>query len=328
MRDVAARVGVSQALVSLVFRNAPGASAETRDRVFRAAAELGYRPDTAAQLLRRTRSGNIGVLFAMQDTFSVDIVESIYPAAQRLGYQVILGAALPTRDEQGAVDELLDYRAEALIVIDPKSDNEQLAALAKRLPIVDVGRRVRADGVDVVRVADDRGARVAVEHLIGLGHHAIVHIDGGKRPGSPDRRRGYRSAMRKHGLAEQIRVLPGDNTEESGARAAREFLREDRLPTAIFAGNDRCAHGVLDTLIRARIEVPGDVSVVGFDDSRMAGLSFIDLTSVRQDAARIADQAVQAIAERLDDGRIEARDIVLDPTLVVRGSTGPPRRRG
>jgi DNA-binding LacI/PurR family transcriptional regulator len=101
MRDVAARVGVSQALVSLVFRNAAGASPETRERVFRAAAELGYRPNTAAQVLRRSRSRQIGVLFMMRQPFDVDLVEAIYPAADRHGYHVVLGgrgiARLPLR---------------------------------------------------------------------------------------------------------------------------------------------------------------------------------------------------------------------------------------
>jgi DNA-binding LacI/PurR family transcriptional regulator len=120
-------------------------------------------------------------------------------------------------------------------------------------------------------------------------------------------------------------VLPGEYPEESGAHAARELLAADQLPTAVLAGNDRCAHGLLDTLVRAGLRVPGDVSVVGYDDSQIARLSFIDLTTVRQDAVRMAELTVQAAAERLDDGRTTARDIVLDPTLVIRGSTGPPR---
>jgi DNA-binding LacI/PurR family transcriptional regulator len=131
--------------------------------------------------------------------------------------------------------------------------------------------------------------------------------------------------MLRHGLADQIRILPGGYTEESGATAARHILSEEHLPTAIFAANDRCAHGVLDTLTRARIDVPGDMSVVGYDDSEIARLSFIDLITVRQDAALMAERAVQAIIEGLDHGRVEARDIVLDPTLIVRGTTGPPR---
>jgi DNA-binding LacI/PurR family transcriptional regulator len=131
--------------------------------------------------------------------------------------------------------------------------------------------------------------------------------------------------MRRHGLAEQMRVLPGDNTEASGARVARELLDAGELPTAIFAGNDRCAIGVLDMLRRAGVEVPFDVSVAGFDDSQAARLSHIDLTTVRQDTERIAELAVQAAAERLDEGRISSRDIVLDPQLVIRGTTGPVR---
>jgi DNA-binding LacI/PurR family transcriptional regulator len=328
MRDVAARVGVSQTLVSLVLRNAPGASAETRERVLRAAAELGYRPDTAAQVLRRNRSRHIGVLFTMRQPFDVDLVEAIYPAAERRGYHVVLGAIGAGRDDRQAVEELLAYRSEALILDGTTIKAAQLARVADQMPVVDIGRRVTGDSVDVVRVADEHGARLAVDHLAGLGHRSIVHIDGGDQPAAAERRRGYRRAMRRHGLQHEIRVLPGDYTEESGATAARHILTGDQLPTAIFAANDRCAHGVLDTLIRARIDIPGDISVAGYDDSEVARLSFINLTTVRQDAALMAEHAVQAVIERLDHGRTTARDIVLAPSLVVRGTTGPPRPAG
>jgi len=325
MRDVAARVGVSQALVSLVFRNARGASSETRERVFRAAAELGYRPDAAAQVLRRSRSRHIGVLFTMRQPFDIDLVEAIYPAADRRGYHVVLGALGPGRDERAAVEELLAYRCEGMILFGPTTQVTDLAD-AVQIPLVAIARRETGDGVDVVRIADERGARLAVDHLVSLGHRAIVHVDGGKQPGSAYRSRGYRQAMRRHGLEAEIRILPGDHTEESGARAARQLMAEEWLPSAIFASNDRCAHGVLGTLLRAGVNIPGDVSMVGFDDSGVARLSFIDLTSVRQDVNRMAEYAVEAIIERLDLGRTASRDIVLDPTLVTRGTTGAPRR--
>jgi DNA-binding LacI/PurR family transcriptional regulator len=324
MRDVAARVGVSQALVSLVFRNAAGASPETRERVFRAAAELGYRPNTAAQVLRRSRSRQIGVLFMMRQPFDVDLVEAIYPAADRHGYHVVLGALGPGRDEPRAVEELLAYRCEAMILLGPTTDAAQLAAAAENLPVVDIARRFSGDGVDVVRVADERGARLAIDHLASLGHRDIVHVDGGKLPGSVYRSRGYQRAMRRHQLHREIRILGGDHTEESGASAARQLMDEDQLPTAIFASNDRCAHGVLATLIRAGVAVPDDISVVGFDDSAVARLSFIDLTTVRQDVTQMAESAVEAIVERLEHGRSTAREMVLDPTLIVRGTTAPP----
>jgi len=293
--------------------------------VLRAADELGYRPDSAARLLRGTRSRHIGVLFTMQQPYDVDLVDAMYPAAERLGYHLVLGAMLPARGERKAVEDLLDYRSEGLILIGPESDSPSLAGLIENLPVVEIGRRPRGDRFDVVRFADDRGGRLAVDHLVGLGHRRIVHVDGGSLPGAADRRRGYRSAMRRHGLQSQIRVITGDYTEESGADAARALLGERRLPTAIFAGNDRCAHGVLDTLIRAGVDIPGEVSVVGYDDSRTARLSFIDLTTVRQNATQMAQSAVQAVVDRLDNGRTEARDIVLDPQLVTRTSTGPAR---
>lgn len=325
MRDVAARVGVSQTLVSLVLRNAPGASAETRERVLRAAADLGYRPDIAAQVLRRTRSRHIGVLFTMRQPFDVDLVEAIYPAAERRGYHVVLGAIGAGRNDRQAVEELLAFRSEALILDGTSIKAAQLARVADQMPVVDIGRRATGDSVDVVRVADERGARLATDHLISLGHHSIVHIDGGGQPAAAERRRGYQRAMRRHGLQHEIRVLPGDYTEESGATAARRILNEGRFPTAIFAANDRCAHGVLGTLTHAGVDVPGDISVMGYDDSEVARLSFINLTTIHQDATLMAEQAVQAVIERLDEGRTKARDIVLDPSLMVRGTTGPPR---
>lgn len=324
MRDVAARVGVSQALVSLVFRNAPGASPQTRDRVLRAAAELGYRPNAAAQVLRRTRSRHIGVLFSLRQPFDVDLVEALHPAAERLGYRLVLGALGPGRDERAAVEELLANRCEAMILLGPVTGAAELAMAAEDIPVVDIARRSDGAGVDVVRVADELGARLAVDHLVSLGHRAIAHVDGGTLPGSAHRRGGYESSMRDHGLGSQIRVLPGDHTEESGAAAVRTLIGAGRLPTAIFASNDRCAHGVLGTLIRAGLTVPGDVSVVGFDDSGVARLSFVDLTTVRQDVSRMAGAAVEAVVERLERGRAGGREIVLEPALVVRSTTAAP----
>lgn len=323
MGDVAAHLGVSRQLVSLVMRNAPGPSAESRDRVLQAAAELGYHPDIAARMLSRGRSRHLGVLFTMRQPHDVALVEGIYPAAERLGYAVALGAIGPSRNEEKAVEDLLGYRIEALILIGRYLGQKGLAKLARDLPVVEIGRAVNLSGVDSVRTADDPGAQQAVDHLVGLGHREIVHVDGGSLPGAAERRRGYRTAMRRHGLDDQVRILRGDYTEESGARAARELLT-DRRPTAVFAANDRCAHGLLTTFARSGVDVPGDVSIVGYDDSSVADLSFIDLTTVRQDAVRMAELAVQAAAERLDDVRTTRRDIVLDPALVVRGTTAPP----
>jgi len=315
---------VSRALVSIVIRGAPGASEQTRERVLQAAAELDYRPDSRARLLSRNRSHLLGVVFGVQQPFHGDLVEGIYLAAERAGYEVALSAVTPSRDEHRAVETLLDDRCEALILLGPQTPARQLAALARRLPVIVMARPVREPAVDVVRTNDDQGLRLAVDHLVALGHRRIVHIDGGRAPGTADRRRGYRTAMRRHGLAENIRILAGGLTEESGAAAARLLLQDPVRPSAAAVFNDRCAIGVLDTLLRGGVTVPGDVSLVGYDDSRLARLSTVNLTTVGQDARTMADLAVTRAVGRLTGQQITEREMIIPPSLVVRGTTAPP----
>ena len=332
LADVAARAGVSRSLASLVIRGAPGPSAASREAVLQAAAEMDYRPDPAAKVLREHHSRMLGVVFDPGDPFHADLLEAVYPAAERCGYEVILGARMPTRSVQRAVEGLVRARCEGLVLVATEAGAAQLRALGARLPVVVVGRRGDDAGVDGVRSADRTGAAAAVDLLVNLGHRRIRHIDGGRHPGAAERRRGYRAAMRRHGLTAD--VVRGDHTEESGVRAARHLLDGTDQITAVLAGNDRCAVGVLDTLFRAGVEVPGEISVIGYDDSRLARLTHIDLTTVAQDAEQMARLAVEAVVERLEgDAGMAPRDILLDPRLVVRGTTGPtrpgplPRRR-
>ncbi|NKQ53639.1 LacI family transcriptional regulator [Amycolatopsis sp. K13G38] len=329
MADVAAHVGVSRALVSLVFRNEPGASDETREKVFAAARELGYRPDNAARLLARSRSKVLGVMLTVRNMFHADLVEGIYPIAEQLGYEILLSAALPPlRDEPKVIEALLGHRCEGLILLGGHLEAGYIAELGKRVPAVVVGRRFPGAPVDSVHVAEAKGVRLIIDHLVDLGHSSILLIDGGDEAGAAERRRAYKAAMRRHGLGERIRVLPGDHTEDSGAQAARTLLSGGReLPTAVFASNDRCALGFMDSIRRAGFDVPGDVSVVGYDDSHLARLSHIDLTTVGQDPVRQAELAVHAVVERLNDPDLDPREIVLQPKLVVRGSSGPPKVR-
>lgn len=324
MVDVAERVGVSRALVSLVFRNKEGASRATRERVFQAAAELGYRPDIAAQLLRSRRSRHVGALYVPTEPFHADMIDALYPVAEKNGYDVVLGALTQTRDVTKATEELLGFRCEAVLLIGVDATLGQLTALAAKVPIVAVGPHQHGPQFDTVRSDDTRGARQAVDHLVALGHRRIAHIDGGQGPAAADRRRGYRNAMRKHGLAADIHVIQGDYTEESGALAAQQLFRRDRPPTAVFAANDRCAVGLMHALRRMGVTVPGDISIVGFDGSHAAQLPHIDLTTVRQDIAGTVEAAILTALERLDDERTEAKQVVLKTQLVVRRTTAPP----
>jgi len=313
--------------VSLVLSNAPGPSAETRRRVLEAAAHLGYRPDRTASLLARRRRHLLGVMMDVRNTFHAELVEDIHAAAERLGYDVVLSTLTRTRDERRAVETLLDFRCEALILLGPLAPAARLTALDQQLPVIAIGCRIAAAGIDVVRTADDEGVGQAIDHLAGLGHRAIAFIDGGKGTIASDRRRGYRKAMRRRGLGDQIRIIPGDHTEAAGTHAAASLLGEGELSSAVVTSNDRCAVGLLDALGRAGIDVPGAVSVVGYDDSMLARLAHVDLTTVSQNTRQQAEHAVAAAVERLDSDRTAHREVVLTPHLVVRGTTGPPRSR-
>ena len=324
LADVAAAAGVSTALVSIVMRNAPGASPASRARVLEQAERLGYRPDSRARLLRSDRSRLLGVVFGVQDAFHGDVVTGLYDAATRAGYELTLSAFTPGRDEHRAIGSLLQDRCEALILLSHTSPVRELAELAARMPTVVLMRPVRDRAVDVVRTDDRRGLHQAVDHLVELGHRRIAHIDGARALSSADRRRGYREAMRRHGLTAAIQVLPGGPLDDDGTVAARELLADP--PSAITVFNDRSATGVLDTLRRAGLDVPGDISVVGYDDSSVARFRHVALTTVAQDAATLTELAVQRAIDRIDGQPVQHRELIVPPHLVIRGTTGPPRR--
>jgi DNA-binding LacI/PurR family transcriptional regulator len=294
--------------------------------VLEAARVLGYRADRTASLLARRRSGLFGLLVDVHSAFHAELVEHVHTAAERAGYDVVLSTTTRTRPEARAVETLLDFRCEALVLLGPEASAAALEELDRTVPVVVVGRRVMPVLVDVVRSADDRGVALAVDHLVALGHTDIAFVDGGRGTIAADRRRGYREAMRRHGLADRVRVVPGDHTESGGARAARELVEQGRsASTAVLTSNDRAALGLMDVLIRSGVRVPQDVSVVGYDDSSLAQLAHVDLTSVNQDAQQQAEGAVQAAIERVEGQRAQARELVLEPRLVVRGTSAGVR---
>lgn len=323
MKDVADKVGVSRQLVSLVLRDLPGASGETRRRVREVAQEIGYYPDASARVLRGHRSFQLGVLFTMHEPFEIDLVEALLREASSRGYSLVLGPLTAERTQRSVVAELLGQRIEGLIVLAADGGGSRISDLPERIPVVQLGGP-RSDGpVDDVRVDDQIGIALLLDHLVGLGHRAITHVTGGAGPNAAERRSEYCAAMTERGLAPD--VVEAEYTEEAGAHAAEVLLARPDLPTAILAANDRCATGVLGTLVRRGIAVPNDVSIVGFDDSSVARLPYVELTTVRHDPRRLAAQALDAVTARIDSPgaeRVVRRDA---PELVVRRSTGPAR---
>ncbi|MEU1519046.1 LacI family DNA-binding transcriptional regulator [Streptomyces sp. NPDC005811] len=325
MVDVARAAGISTALVSIVIRDVPGASAETRRRVLQIADELGYVPDRRAQKLRRSSSRVLGIVFELQQPFHGDLVEHLYAAAARHGYEAVISAVAPSRDESTALNSLLRERCEAAILLGSRLSGEELQGLAGRLPTLLVARRSDLPQVGSVRSDDSVGIKLAVDHLVGLGHRRIAHIDGAGAPGSSDRRLGFLEGMADHGLADFADVLAGGLTEEAGAEGMRYLLdRPVPPPTAVIAFNDRTATGVLDVLARQGRDVPGEISVVGYDDSRLAKIPHVQMTTVSQDAPLMADAAVIAALDLINGGT--PQETVLTPRLVERATSGPAPR--
>ncbi|MDN5916383.1 MAG: LacI family transcriptional regulator [Pseudonocardia sp.] len=325
LNDVAAEVGLSAASVSMVLRGVPGPSSATREKVLDAAQRLGYRPDRAASLLASRRTGLIGVVLEVRSTFHAELAEELLVAAERRGHDVLLGARTRVRDEQRAVETLIDSRCEALVLLGTEAPTARLAELGRQVPVVAVGRRLPGAEVDVVRVDDERGTAELVGHLVAAGHREIAYIDGGRGAIATDRRRGYRKAMRRTGLGDRVRVLRGGKDDQDGARAATELLAGGELPTAVVVFNDHAAVGLLDALIRTGVDVPGDVSVAGYDDSPLSRMAHVDLTTISQNVAELSEQTLELVAGRRDGATRPPREVVIPPRLVVRSSVGPPR---
>ena len=319
LNDVAKHAHVSRALVSIVMRDAPGASPATRERVLAAARELGYRPDVRARSLAGQKSRLIGVMFGVSfGTFQFDLLEGLYAAAEQHGHHLILTPVTRGRDEHRAAQDLHDFGFDALIMLGPHTPKPLLAG---RVPIAVVGWQVEDPAIDVVRTSDEHGMAQAVDHLVSLGHRRIAHIDGGATVISASRRAGYANAMRVHGLGSFIRILPGGQSQLDGQRAARALLAEGDLPTALLAYNDDTAVAAMGLLAQQDIEVPGQLSVVGWDDGEAAALSPVGLTTVAQDPMEMARLAVERIVARIEGRRVDGHEIVLEPELRVRSST-------
>ena len=326
LADVARRAGVSQALASIVMRDAPGASAASRQRILAVARELGYRPDVRARSLASLKAHVIGVVFGRAGRFQFDLIDGLYVAAEARGWDLVLSALTDSRDERRALQSLSDFRFDALVMLGPPVAEPVLAG---RLPVAVVGWHVDHPDVDVVRTSDEQGMSLVVEHLVGLGHRRITHLQGGTGLVAVARRAAYAEAMRANGLESEIHVVECEGEDQiDGQRAVWAMLDAGgELPTALVAFNDDIAAAAMNVLAQQGLSVPGDVSVVGFDDGALARSPGIDLTTVPQLAQDMARLAVDRLVARSAGAAVAEREIVLEPEVRVRSTTGPAPAR-
>ena len=322
--DVAERAGVSRTLVSMTLRGLPGAGDETRRAIVEAAEALGYVPHAAARNLASQSSRAIGVLLRdLHNPFFADVVDGLHASMRESGYHVLMASGDELQLERSVLETFRSYRMDGAVLIGPEVREREIEAFGRSTPTVVVGRPVRSKAVDVIVSDDRKGAALAIEHLYELGHRDIAHLDGGTVPGGATARRaGYVDAMRRLGLERHIRIAGGGFTHAHGADGVDDLLRRRRPPTAIFAVNDLAALGAMQRLAELELSTPGDVSIVGYDNSSIAAQRRVGLTSIDQPRFEIGSLAAALLHERFD-GRQQPSRHLLAPKLVARDTTAP-----
>ena len=329
LADVAERAGVSRQTVSNAVNNPDLLRPDTLERVRQAIEEMGYSPNRAARNLRTRTSSLIGLRFAPAQEGTANalmdrFVHSLVEASDEAGYHVLLFSSDDEDTLVGYDDLLRSTAVDAFVVTDTYLGNPQAVWLTEqRAPFVAFGRPwdhpdAEHSWVDVDGAA---GTRLATEHLIARGHTRIAWI--GWRKDSPigeDRRSGWVATMREHGLSTTGMASRVEETVQSGAEAAAVLLDES-APTAFVCASDTLAMGVLHTLWIRQLAPGRDVAVVGFDDSQVAQVYPVGLTSVRQPLEQLAVEVVRALEGLLAHPPVSGRGVLLTPTLAVRGSS-------
>jgi DNA-binding LacI/PurR family transcriptional regulator len=341
MQDIADASGVSQSTVSRVLTNAPNAipiNPATRERILEVARQMRYRPNPLARGLRGARTMLLGVIVReITDPFFAGAVDAISTEANRRGYNVVLGHAHGRTDEAIALRAVLETRhCDAILLLGDTSDQPRLMADLRDTNFAVVGLWQGTSpmpGISIIGVDNKFGVDGLMDHLLGLGHRKIAFVGGvfveGRLIGDIGERR---VAFLERAAAEGLETPDGfvrdaRNTLGGGSGALEALMALPERPTAIVASTDVLAIGALHAACHMGLDVPGEISIVGFDDLPMAEYTTPALTTVRMPMAEMAAAGVKAAVDEGEDRQATTLQI-LNPTVVVRESSGPAPDRG
>lgn len=335
--DVAAVAGVSSMTVSRVVNGAPNVRDSTRRRVLEAIEQLNYSPNTAARSLAAGSATHIGLFYANpSDAYLTQFLVGALDGARRAGCHLVIEVCEgETAEAQAeATRRFANTHVEGVILPPPVSEYDPVHAelAAADIPVVSVARGLAPADALNVRIDDYEAARTITRHLIELGHRAIGHIRG--HPGhmaSAERHRGFNDALAEAGLdPDAAPVEQGYFSYKSGLIAAQRLIARPSRPTAIFAANDDMAAATVSVAHRSGLEVPGDISITGFDDTALATSIWPELTTIRQPIAAMAEAALDLLLAHLSTARgtPRVRERVLDFEFIIRDSAGPPKTTG
>ena len=320
---VAQAAGVSPSTVSRILNGTAVVSDDKRQAVDHAIATLGFVPNPVARGLAGGRTLSVGVVTQTIDSpFFGGALRGIEGELSAAGYSpLFVSGHWSAAHEMRCIDVLRSRRVDGIIVLAGRLGDAALTTLAQSLPVVVTGRSLKAAGLVSLSFDNFEGGRLATHHLLQLGHRRIAFITGDTRhPDAKERQRGYRAALEAAGVVpEPALVIPGQYTEDSG-RLAVERLLDSRQPfTGIFAANDQMAFGAALGLHRRRLQVPHDVSLVGFDDVATATFSIPPMTTVHHPVVEMGQIAARAMLQLL--AGVTPHEQLPAPRLVVREST-------
>ena len=322
--EVAKLAGVSQSAVSRVFTPGASSSKKTNELVRKAAVELGYRPNVLARSLITGKSRMIGLVVAYLDNyFYPEALELLSSALQKKGYHVLIFmSGNKEGDIADAVDEILDYQVDGIIAASVSMSSD----LAKRctsagVPVVLFNRTQDDDRLSAVTSDNFQGGQKVARFLLAGGHKRIGYIAGWEGASTQrDREKGFTEELVRNGQELYAREVGNFNSDEA-RQAARTMFSKQNFPDAVFVANDAMAIAVIDIIrFELGLQVPEQVSVVGYDDVPISSWPAYDLTTVRQPANRMVAETVSILIESIENKTTIARRIEIDGPLMVRGS--------